>query len=107
RKVKPGDKFSYPSFEPTVNLVLTTHVEVKGLEDVDFPASQQKLRLLRVETKPDRVEKVQLPTLVTWLNEGLSPVMSEVELPFGKFRMVRTTKAAALAPGPVAQLTDI
>ena len=108
RKIKSGDKFSFPSFEPTVNLVLTSQIEVKGHEDIELPGSKGKARLLRVETRLERLEKVQLPTLVQWVNDDLSPVVSEVELPgIGKFRMVRTTKTSALAPGPVAQLTDI
>src|SRR5260370_34002522 len=36
RRVKPGDRFSYRSFEPTVNLVVTTNVQVKDFEDVTF-----------------------------------------------------------------------
>jgi transglutaminase-like putative cysteine protease len=108
RKIKPGDKFSYPTFEPTVNLVLNTDVEAKDFEEVEIPGTRQKLRLLRVEAKPERIEKVQLPPLIVWVSEGLNPVLSEVEVPgLGKFRMVRTTKAAALSPGSIAQLTDI
>src|SRR6516225_12476714 len=57
KKIKPGDKFSYPSFEPTVNLVLNTNVEAKAFEDVEFPGTKGKLRLLRVESRPERVEK--------------------------------------------------
>jgi transglutaminase-like putative cysteine protease len=108
RNVKPGDKFNFPSFEPTINLVLSTQMEVKDYEDVYLPGTKQKLRLLRVESNPEKVEKVQLPPLVVWLNPDLEPVLSEVEIPgLGKFRMLRTTKSGAMAPGPVAQLTDI
>ena len=108
RKVKPGDQFTYPSFEPTINLVLKTHVEAKDYEDVLVPGAKQKAKLLRVESKPEVIQKVQLPSLVIWVGPSLEQVMSEADVPgLGKIRMVRTTKAAALAPGSAAQLTDI
>src|SRR4051794_35084936 len=66
RQVKPGDRFSYKSFEPSVNLVVTMNVHVKDYEVVTLPGGKKR-RLLRVEAKPERVEKVQLPTLVAWL----------------------------------------
>jgi Transglutaminase-like superfamily len=108
RRVKPGDKFTYPSFEPTINLVLKTHVEAKNYEEVLVPGAKQTVKLLRVESKPDLIQNVQLPSLVIWLGPNLEPVMSETEVPgLGKIRMVRTTKTAALTSGPAAQLTDI
>jgi hypothetical protein len=108
RKVKPGDSFTYPSFEPTINLVLKTHVGAKDYEDVLVPGAKKKAKLLRVESKPGLIQKVQLPALIIWVDAKLEQVMSESEVPgLGKIRMVRTTKAAALASGPAAQLTDI
>jgi hypothetical protein len=108
RKVKPGDKFSYPSFEPSINLVLKTEVEVRDYEELLLPGAKQKVRLLRVESKPEPIQKVQLPALVVWVNPALEPVLSEVEVPgLGRIRLLRTTKTAALSPGPIAQLTDI
>jgi hypothetical protein len=108
RKVKPGDKFTIASFEPTVNLVLNTEVTVGDYEDVDVPGSRQKVRLLRAEVRPERLQQVQLPTLLVWLNAKLDAVVKETDVPgVGKFRMVRTTKAGALASGPIAELTDI
>jgi Transglutaminase-like superfamily len=108
RKVKPGDKFSYPSFEPSINLVLKTEVEVRDYEELLLPGAKQKVRLLRIESKPEPIQKVQLPALVVWVNPALEPVLSEVEVPgLGKIRLLRTTRTAALSPGPIAQLTDI
>lgn len=108
RNVKPGDKFTIASFEPTVNLVLNTEVVVGAYEDVAIPGAKQKLRLLRAEVRPERLQQVQLPALVVWLDAKLDAVVKETEIPgAGKLRMVRTTKAGALASGSVAQLTDI
>ncbi len=108
RKIKPGDQFNYLSFEPTANFVLNNRLEVKDYEDVEVPGTNKKIRLLRVESKPDPVEKVQLPTLVVWVNAERDVVMSETEIPsLGKFRMLRTSKVNALAAGPIAQLTDV
>jgi transglutaminase-like putative cysteine protease len=108
RKVKAGDKFTISTFEPTVNLVLNTAVEVKEPEEVTLPGTKQKAQLLRAEIRPPRLEKVQLPTLTVWLDKSLEAVVKETEIPgLGKFRMVRTNKAGALSTGPPAQLTDI
>lgn len=109
RKVKPGDTFSYPSFEPSINLVLTTHVQAKDYEEVAIPGVRTKRKLLRVESKPQRIEKVQLPPLVTWLDENHNQVRAEVEIPgLGIMQLYRTTKAGALSKdGPIAPPLDI
>ena len=107
RQVKPGDKFTIAAFEPTVNLVLTQEIQVKDYEDVDVPGAKKKQRLLRVEWRPEPLKGVQLPPLIVWVDKEFEPIVKETELPIGKLRMVRTTKAAALTPGAVAQLTDL
>lgn len=108
KKVKPGDRFSYLSFEPTVNLVVQTHVAVKDHEEVTTPGGKEKQRLLRVEVSPEKIEDVQLPTIVYWLDAEFSPVQSQVEVPgLGKMVLHRGTRATVLATGPVATLTDI
>jgi transglutaminase-like putative cysteine protease len=107
RRVKPGDRFSYRSFEPTVNLVVTTNVQVKDFEEVTFPGGKKK-RLLRVEAQPEKIENVQLPALVAWLGEDLTPVRSQVEVPgLGQMVLYRTTEAFAKSPGSLATLPDI
>jgi hypothetical protein len=117
RELKVGEKFTYLSFEPTINLVVKAEVAVKGYREVQLKGSKEKRKLLLVETVPekvefkrgpDKVEKIQLPISLTWLDENFEPVKSEVEVPgLGPLVIYRTTKATALAPGPVAQLTDI
>jgi hypothetical protein len=117
RQIAPGDKLSYQSFEPSINLVLKTEVVAKGYRDITIKGSKDKKKLLLVETipervefrsGPDKVEKIQLPISQMWLDENFDPVKTEVEIPgLGPIVTYRTTKAAALAPGPVAQLTDL
>ena len=107
RKVKPGDDFSYLSFEPTINLVVRTHVRVKAFEEVDAAGARAR-KLLRVESRPEKVQNVQLPTMVTWLDDELLPARSEVEIPgLGTLTLYRTTREGAKAPGHVVALTDI
>jgi hypothetical protein len=108
KNVKPGDTFTYLSFEPSINLMIKTHVTVKDYEDVELFGGHARKRLLRVETKPEKIQNVQLPPLIAWVNDQQTPERSQVEAPgLGKVILYRTTKAAALAPGPIATLTDI
>lgn len=108
RAVEPGDRFSFESFEPTINLIVAYDVTVKEPEEVELFAGKEKAKLLRVELKPPRIEKVQLPHLKVWLKEDRTPLRSESEIPgLGKIVLYRTSKANALSPTPVAKLTDI
>jgi hypothetical protein len=117
RKPKADDRFTYLSFEPSINKVIKAEVVVKGEREVAIRGEKKKRKLLLVETVPekveykrgpDKVEMIQLPVSLTWLDDQFEPVKSEVEVPgLGPLVMYRTTKALALAPGPIAQLTDI
>ena len=108
RGIKPGDQFTYLSFEPSINLVIKTTVSVKDYEEVELFGGKQRKRLLRLENRPDKVQNVQLPTLVSWVGDDLMPVRSEADIPpFGRVTLYRTTKAFALTAGTVAKLTDI
>jgi transglutaminase-like putative cysteine protease len=107
KKVQPGDEFSYLSFEPTVNLVVRMQVNVKAPEEVVLQ-DKTKVKLLRVETTPQKLQGVELPKLTAWVNEEWVPLRQDTELPgLGKITMYRTTKEFALLPGPTATLTDI
>ena len=108
RNLKPGDQFSYLTFEPSINLVIKTTVTAKDYEDVEI-FGKQKRRLLRVESRPEKVESIQLPTLISWIGDDFTPVRSEADIPpFGRVTLLRTTKAIALsATNSGAQLTDI
>lgn len=108
RKVKPGDTFDYLSFEPTVNLVIGNQVEVKDIEDVEMFGGKSRRKLLRVETKPGKIEGQQFPTMISWLDRDYQPVRSQMEAPgLGKILLYRASKEAALGPAAVAQLPDI
>lgn len=107
-KVKPGDSFSYPSFEPTINLVIANHVKVKDFEEVELFGGKTRRKLLRVDTKPGKIENLQFPTMVSWVDDAYLPVRSQLEAPgLGKMILYRTTREAALGPATVAKLTDI
>lgn len=108
RNVQPGDTFEYPSFEPSINLVLTNKVEVKDFEMVELFGGKEKAKLLRVEVQPPEIEKVKLSRLTLWLKEDRLPVRSQFEIPgLGNIVLYRTTKANALAPTTLAKLPDI
>jgi len=112
RQVKPGDRFSYVSFELAVNRAFNTEVEVKDYEEVELLGGARK-RLLRVEVVPEKLRDEQnnpipLPTQTLWLDEYLAPVRSQVEAPgLGTMVLFRTTRAGVMQPAPVATLTDI
>lgn len=108
KQVKPGDSFQYLSFEPSINLVINTTVNVKDWVDVELFGGKVEKKLLQAEVTPAKVQGVQLPTMTVWLNTQLDPVRSEVEIPgLGKMVLYRTTKTGALQPGSVATLPDI
>jgi hypothetical protein len=102
-QVKPGDHFSYLSYEPTVTAVVTARVAVKEYEEVEFPGVKEKKRLLRVETKVDKIGGVQLPPLTVWLDADLLPVRSQVDMPgLGTLTLCRTSRELALRPNTAA-----
>jgi hypothetical protein len=102
-KLKPGDRFSYMSYEPTFNTVITVQVAAKGEEEVEV--FKDKKRLLRVEGTPDKIEikgggSVQLPKMIWWLDREYRPVRSQTELPgLGQVVGYRTSREIALAKG--------
>src|SRR5262249_2933934 len=99
---------SYLSFEPTVNLVLRTDVKVKDYEVVQLGNGKGKVKLLRVEINPEKLEQVKLPTLVVWLDAEGRPLRQQVDAPgLGKITLSRTSREVAMAPGLDATITDI
>lgn len=108
RKLKPGGQFSYLSFEPSINLVVSTMVTAKDYENVELFGGKERRRLLRVESRPERIQGVQLPTLVSWVGDDFTPLRSEADIPpFGRVTLYRTSKAKALSTEAAGKLTDI
>jgi hypothetical protein len=112
RKLKPGDSFTYMSYEPAINSVITVNVTAKAEEEVEV--LQTKKRLLRVEGVPEKIVLqggggVQLPKMIWWLDSEYRPVRSQTDLQMlGQIVLYRTTREVALARGAVpAKLTDI
>lgn len=110
RKVKPGDRFDYLSFEPTISAPIRIRVTVKDEEEVELLKGKQ--RLLRVEAVPDKVDlpgqALQLPAMTLWLDSNLEPLKSQTELPWvGKLSYYRTTREVALAKSGAAPKIDV
>ena len=127
KEVKPGDQFTYLSYEPTLQVVTTMRVTVKEPEEVDVlevkthgepgasapgvvpRAERVKKKLLRAEVAPDKVKvggrPLQLPPMTVWLNADRQVVRSETEQPgLGKFTVFRTTQAVAEEEGAAPAL---
>jgi len=119
RKVKPGDKFEYLSYEMSLLTAVRVKVEVQKPEEVDLLAVKKegtaskvdrvKKTLLRIEATPDDVEvggnKVPLPRLVSWVDDDKQVLRSQMELPgLGQITLYRTSKEVALEEGAAPAL---
>ncbi len=98
RKVKPGDKFTFQSFEPAVNNVVTMHAAVKNIEMVK--ALDRGMNLLRVELTSDKLDdgknSLQLPPMTIWLDKNYETVRTDTSMDaLGTITLHRTTKANA------------
>jgi Transglutaminase-like superfamily len=105
RKVKPGDTFSFKTFEPMISNFVTNRVTVKNYEEVGTRKGKQ--RLLRIEEVPDKVVAdngtVQLPPLIAWLDKDRRVVRSESEMPvLGKLVLERGSQREATASAGAA-----
>src|SRR5437660_1125301 len=110
KKAKPGNRFTFKSFEPTINAVVTVRATVHDEEDVDLVGV--KKRLLRATLASDRVEvpgaSLKLPPMTVWLGKDGLPVARQVEIDgIGKILLTRTTRDRAQARIDTARLPDI
>jgi transglutaminase-like putative cysteine protease len=107
KKVKPGDTFTFSSYEPSITAVVAVRGKVGEAEEVSTPKG--KVKLLRVELASDPVNvpkpgsdetfKLQLPKMVLWLDKDLMPVRRQTDLPgLGTIVLLRTDREAATAP---------
>lgn len=98
RKAKPGDSFTFQSFEPTINLVVRNTAAVKDYQTIQYPGGKEPRKGLRVEIQGEKIQGFQPPLMVHWLDENGEPIVQETEAPgLGKLTLVRTSKAQALA----------
>lgn len=106
KKVKPGDKFTYRIFEPSLTSVATISVVVKEPEEILLPRGGKK-KLLRVESTPAKIQEVQLPASTIWADpETLEIVMTRLEMPdFGLLTLQRSTEK--VATGPLGDVPDL
>jgi transglutaminase-like putative cysteine protease len=119
KKVKPGDRFHFLSYELMLPGALTIRVAVKESDKVDRLISKKEGKtikivrepttLLRVETVPDKItvggNPVQLPTKTIWLDSKLQPVREQFQMPgLGAITLYHTTREAALKEGVAPEL---
>ena len=98
RQAKPGDEFSYQSFEPTFGNVVTMHVQIKGFESVKTLGGNKNL--LRAELKSDKLtfgkDTVQMPPMTLWLDKNYETIRSDTVIEsLGPIALYKTTKATA------------
>ena len=76
RQVKPGDRFSYYTYEPLFWGRLSYGVNGQGRGEVEMLGTKKKL--LRVEVVSDKIEiqgkSIQLPSMVLWLDKNRQPL---------------------------------
>jgi hypothetical protein len=119
KKVKPGDHFSYLTYEPTFQAVVTMQVTVKDPEEVDVlevkgeapeaKAQRVKKKLLRVDFAADKVKvngrPQEMPPMTVWLDQDMEVVRRETAMPgLGRFTYYRTTEAVAEEEGAAPAL---
>jgi hypothetical protein len=119
KKVKPGDKLHFVSYELLLPGPITVRSIVKDVEATDqlvgktegklLKIVREPARLLRVDTLPDKIEvggtTIQLPGKTVWLDAKRMPVREQFDMPgLGAITMYTTTKEAALKEGVAPEL---
>lgn len=111
KKAKPGDEFTYRYYEPQIVHPVTVHVSVKDVEPVALPGGVQR-KLLKVVASPEPLAlpnggKLQLPVGVFFADPvSYDTIKTVMDIPeIGKVSLIRTSKAAALAPN--GQVPDL
>ena len=108
-KVKPGDNFTYVTFEPTIDNILVHRVSIKDFETIEVQG--KKKRFLRIDSVPDKLTvaegTMQLPALSSWLGEDLKPAVSRSELPaLGSLVLIRSKASDAKNFGAGPDILD-
>jgi hypothetical protein len=110
RKPKPGDQFTYPTYEPTFNAVVLVRATVKEPESIQVAGVARKL--LPIRLTPDKLDsrgvKFQPPGETVWLDDDFNIARREIELDgLGSVLLTPTTRQAALAPAPATPAADL
>jgi hypothetical protein len=107
RRPEPNTRFDFIRFEPTLDTWLTVHVSVKDWEEVEL-LGKEKRKLLRVETRLDRVMNVEFPPEITWIDNEGEVHKRQMEVPgMGTLTMFRTSKEQALKRGGNGPVSDV
>ena len=98
RHVKPGDQFTYQTFEPTFRSVFTMHAQVKNTEPVKTLTGTKNL--LRVELVSEKLksgnDEVGMPPQTLWLDQNYDTIRSDFLMEsLGQVAVYRTTEALA------------
>ncbi|MDW8243009.1 MAG: transglutaminase-like domain-containing protein [Thermogemmata sp.] len=100
-QLKPGETYSYRTYVPTVNRVVTITMTYEGEEQrILWPGTSPR-RLLRFVSKPEVLDKVRLPVSITWVDaQTREPLQIQTDFPAlgGRLTFLRTTPQAATAP---------
>ncbi len=106
KNIRPGEKFTYQIFEPSIAYTVNINVVVKGEEAV-VPPQGGKRTLLRVEAIPEKIQNVQLPAAINWCDpKTLEVVLSQIDMPdLGLLTFQRSTKQ--VATGPLGDVPDL
>jgi len=108
RRLKPGEHFSFRSFDHEINLVTRKAVTAKDFEMIEPFAGAPKVRLLRVEIHPEKIASVPQAPLRMWLDAAATPVRTETEVTgLGKLVLYRTSAERAQLPANAADLADL
>jgi hypothetical protein len=106
RKPKPGEKFDYLTFEPTIDSIVTVRVVVEKFEEVSI--ANQRPKLLQVTATPDQIAGAQLPSQLLWFDAEYEIRRTMTMMPgFGILVVERSDRAKAMQPLNNGQLPDI
>jgi hypothetical protein len=101
RKIQPGDRFKFRKFVPELDTHLLVQVEAGEPEETAL-LDGKTARLLKVVTKIQKVESLELPQETVWLSADREPVKRQSQIPgLGQIVTFRTTKDRALQTGMV------
>lgn len=106
KMVKSGDSFSYRYYEPSVATIVSIKVVAKETEEILLPRGGKK-KLLRVESTPEKIEGVQLPSSTLWIDPATRELaITQIDMPdFGLLTLQRSTKT--VATGPLGEIPDL